>query len=162
MQTHLWYGFQVINVNDSQVYCVGNFSNNRLTTVQIDSSRGSWQTAALSVGILKGAKRPLQRQLGRTYWRRNLTTYWWQINTAQECHMTPICLRATWRLSSRRSIELRAGRIGKQFSMKEMTVQEKPERCSTFPDHVTVTRYWVPEMPVCLPQLPGLARLRKQ
>lgn len=101
MQTHLWYGFQVINVNDSQVYCVGNFSNNRLTTAQIDSSRGSWQTAALSVGILKEAKRPLQRQLGKTYWRRNLTTYWWQIDTAQECHMTPICLRATWRLSSR-------------------------------------------------------------
>lgn len=37
MQTHLWYGFQVINVNDSQVCCVGNSSNNRLTIAQFEA-----------------------------------------------------------------------------------------------------------------------------
>lgn len=74
-QTHLWYGFQVINVNDSQVCCVGNSSNNRLTIAQFDGSGGGWQTAALSVLIPKGAKRPLQRQLDMACSRGKVTTY---------------------------------------------------------------------------------------
>lgn len=74
-QTHLWYGFQVINVNDSQVCCVGNSSNNRLTIAQFDDSGGGWQTAALSVVIPKGAKSPLQRQLDTACSRGKVTTY---------------------------------------------------------------------------------------
>lgn len=72
---HLWYGFQVINVNDSQVCCVGSSSNNRLTTTQFDPSGGGWQTAALSVVIPKGAKRPFQRQLGMACWGGKVTPY---------------------------------------------------------------------------------------
>ena len=44
------------------VCCIGN-SSNRLTTAQFHGSGGR-QTAALSAVILKGAKRPFQRQLG--------------------------------------------------------------------------------------------------